>query len=101
MLKTNLDIFISAGDPRWVPSPEFQIARIPKNTDPTGKHIWLFNIADDPNETKDMSETHPDIVRQLYQRLREYNNDAVPPMWPDPDWRADPALHNKTWDNWQ
>ena len=69
-------------------------------TDPPGKRLWLFNIAEDPNEYYDLSESQPEIVALLLDRLKAYNSTAVPVKYPPSDPEADPALHNDTWTNW-
>ena len=69
-------------------------------TDPPGKKLWLFNIAEDPNEYHDLSESQPDIVELLLDRLQAYYSTAIPVKYPPGDPDADPALHNGTWTNW-
>ena len=51
--------------------------------------LELFNLADDPGETTDLSEQHPDKLKALWERLEAYTNDAVTPFnrpidWPPP-----------------
>ena len=73
----------------------------PKPSDPVGKRLWLFNIAQDPNEFYDLSEFRPDVVEQLYERLQAYYATAVPTRFPPGDPKADPKLHNNTWTYWE
>lgn len=40
----------------------------------------LFNLCDDPSETKDVASEHPEIVRDLRQRYDAYLRAAVKPM---------------------
>ena len=88
------------GNGTWFPVPNSGIVP-PKHTDQPGKRLWLFNIADDPNEYKDLSEYRPDVVMQLFNRLQEYYTDSVEPFYPAGDPRADPARHNDTWSDWE
>lgn len=36
------------------------------------KHLWLFDMEQDPTETTDLSKTYPDVVKELQQKLNEY-----------------------------
>jgi hypothetical protein len=49
------------------------------------KNVWLFNISEDPLETNDLSEIHPDIARKLLDMLREFNKTVVPVRTPPSD----------------
>ncbi|XP_066285655.1 arylsulfatase B-like isoform X2 [Branchiostoma lanceolatum] len=71
-----------------------------KSTDSGAKQLWLFNIRSDPQERRDLSGEYPEIVHRLLQRLAEYNKTAVPPYWPDPDPRSNPALHGDVIGPW-
>lgn len=42
------------------------------------QELELFNLAEDPGETRDLSARHPDIVRELKQRYDAYARQAVP-----------------------
>ena len=66
-----------------------------------GKNIWLFNIKEDPNERKDLSEEMPNKVNQLLERLAYYNSTAVPCHHPDPDPKSNPIYHNGYWVPWE
>ena len=41
----------------------------------------LYNLADDPGETTDVAQTHPDIVRDLEARLLAYAREQKPSEW--------------------
>jgi len=71
-----------------------------KPNDPPEKSIWLFNIRSDPEEKKDLSDSHPGIVQDMLIKLAEYNKTAVSPFWPPRDLRANPALHGDLWGPW-
>ena len=64
------------------------------------KNIWLFNITADPTEHHDLSDSHPDIVKQLLDRLAFYNSTAVPCRYPAMDPDANPELHVGAWGPW-
>ena len=64
------------------------------------KNIWLFNITADPNEQQDLSESHPQIVRQLLDRLAYYNSTAVPCLFENTDPQSNPELHGGAWSPW-
>jgi arylsulfatase A-like enzyme len=36
----------------------------------------LYNLADDPDELKDISENHPEIVRKMFQKILEFRMDC-------------------------
>ncbi|XP_035668426.1 arylsulfatase B-like isoform X1 [Branchiostoma floridae] len=71
-----------------------------KPTDSPNKHLWLFNIKNDPQERTDLSEKYPDVVQDLLMKLKTYNRTAVPPFWPPRDLRANPALHGDVFGPW-
>jgi arylsulfatase A-like enzyme len=41
--------------------------------------VELFNLIDDPTESKNLADAHPDKVRDLRSRLDHYAQQAVPP----------------------
>ena len=92
--------FFNTGNSSWIPPPGSGIAPIHPD-EPAGKHVWLFNIQDDPNEYHDLSDVKPDIVKQLVGRLQYYYSSLVPPFYPPGDPRANPALHGGIWTNWE
>ena len=65
-----------------------------------GKNIWLFNIAEDPLETTDLSSKKPFLVRFLLDKLAVYNETAVPAVYPPFDPESDPAKHGGIWYPW-
>ncbi|XP_063959866.1 arylsulfatase B-like [Lytechinus pictus] len=88
------------GPGHWIPPPESGLQPV-KPVVPEGKCVWLFNIKDDPYEVYDLSDEQGDVVRDLLDKLYEYQEGAVPVHYPDQDPRADPALHNNIWDSWE
>ena len=64
------------------------------------KKLFLFNVAEDPEERLELSSQYPEKVKELLSRLAEYNNTAVPVRYPKPDLAANPALHDGVWSPW-
>ncbi|XP_038060730.1 arylsulfatase B-like [Patiria miniata] len=88
------------GNSSWIPPPDSGIVPIyPLQVE--GKHVWLFNVKDDPNEYSDLSDVKPDIVDMMVSRLQHYYDSLVPPYYPPGDFRANPALHDGIWTNWE
>jgi hypothetical protein len=42
------------------------------------KKRWLFNIAEDPRETKDLQFQHPEKVKEMLARIRQLQSEQVP-----------------------
>ncbi|XP_049869913.1 arylsulfatase J-like isoform X2 [Pectinophora gossypiella] len=66
-----------------------------------GHNVCLFDIKNDPCETRDLSVTMPDVVERLQDILKAEMNRVVDrpnPLFRDP--RALPSLHNYTWATW-
>ena len=61
---------------------------------------WLFNIANDPNERNELSQSHPDIVQQLKERIEFYNSTHIVQMDPPIDPRSNPANFGGVWTPW-
>lgn len=58
----------------------------------------LYNVAEDPSETTDLSAKMPDRVAELMAIVRQYNSTASRAIDRDPiDPRSDPRRHNGTW----
>lgn len=43
---------------------------------------WLFNLAEDPTEQRNLASTQPERVAQLRALIEAQNRDLPPPMWP-------------------
>lgn len=52
-------------------------ARMPV-TDLADARVELYNIAEDPTEKNDLASNHPEIVKDLFDRVRAYSHEAVP-----------------------
>ncbi|XP_065838684.1 arylsulfatase I-like isoform X2 [Oscarella lobularis] len=87
------------GNSSWVPPPGMKCPTTCAGNVTTG--MWLFNIAEDPEERNDLSDAYLKKVKELLDRIEYYNSTAVPARYPDPDLMADPALHDGAWVPWQ
>jgi len=56
---------------------------------PDKKGPWLFNIIDDPKETTNIIDEHPEIVQELDDLLRSYADQMVHPMIFEPPWQGE------------
>ena len=59
------------------------------------KNVWLFNIAKDPNEHQDLSDSMPDMVMKMLRFLELFNSTAVKCEYPPDDPKADPKLSGR------
>ena len=50
-------------------------------SEPRGRS-WLFNLRDDPNERRDLSQQRPDKLAELQTALQAHNAEQTPPAWP-------------------
>ena len=41
----------------------------------------LFNLGDDPNETKDLASERPEVLARLRKELNAVNAEMVAPRW--------------------
>ncbi|XP_046852681.1 arylsulfatase B-like [Xenia sp. Carnegie-2017] len=88
------------GDPRWIPPPNASF-NFSKERDFRGRNkLFLFNIAEDPEERHELSSKFPEKVKELLAKLQEYNNTAVPVKYPKPDLASNPAFFNGVWSPW-
>ncbi|XP_071482207.1 arylsulfatase B-like [Diadema antillarum] len=83
----------------WVAPPESSEKTVHPRESPQ-KRVWLFNLADDPNEKHDLSLERWDVSTALLRRLGRYLRQSVPVYFPPPDRRANPTLHNDSWSDW-
>ena len=57
---------------------------------------WLFNIKEDPNERKNVANEHPDIVKQLKERIEYYNSTHIVQLDP----KSNPVNFGGVWTPW-
>ena len=62
--------------------------------------ICLYNIRSDPCEYNDLSKVYPNIVRNLWKKILNYNKTSVLPLNKPIDPKANPIYHNNIWDVW-
>jgi uncharacterized sulfatase len=46
------------------------------------KKTWLFDLAHDPTEQRDLTSEHPDKVAELYAILAQHEEQMSLPIWP-------------------
>jgi arylsulfatase A-like enzyme len=46
-----------------------------------GMRPVLFDLAEDPGESRDLAAEHPDVVRELADRFERWATELVPPGW--------------------
>ncbi|XP_070542597.1 arylsulfatase B-like [Ptychodera flava] len=88
------------GNSSWIAPPESGIIP-PHPSDVPGKMIWLFNIAEDPNEYRDLSLFRPDKVNELLERLEALYKSSVPVDYPDDDPKCNPGKLGGSWGPWE
>jgi len=67
----------------------------PQALNPDG--VSLFNIQQDPTESKEVSEDNPSVVAALRKRLQGYMAGYTHIQVNEPHLRANPKFHNGTW----
>ena len=100
----NNDIWIIPGKGNHVPPPHMPDADPCESKmdrkEQENKNVWLYNIYDDPSECVDLSESNPDKVIELLERLAFYNSSAVPVFVPPLDWEHNPDNTGGAWVPW-
>ncbi|KAF6037038.1 hypothetical protein EB796_004655 [Bugula neritina] len=87
----------------WAPEPSLASGGVnPADTmkTPSDKNIYLFNVAEDPEERNDLTDSHPDVVNFMLKRLAQWQKDSVPVFYPQDDENCNPALHGGIWGPW-
>lgn len=62
--------------------------------------VMLFNVVEDPSETREVSKGNPDVVAALLTRLKYHQDRAVPPNNKPQDPASDPKNFNGVWMPW-
>ncbi|HEX7899822.1 MAG TPA: sulfatase-like hydrolase/transferase [Planctomycetota bacterium] len=50
-------------------------------SEPAGAPFALFDLLEDPAESKDLAAVHPEVVRDLEAKLRDWEKGLIPPRW--------------------
>lgn len=45
---------------------------------------WLYNLAEDKSESKELSAAHPEKVEELLAALKAWEDGLIAPLWPSP-----------------
>ena len=93
-------LIIGQGGPPsgWYPAPGF--ADLENACGPYDSYIELYNIIEDPSETRNVSDKFPDIVKMLTEKIQAYNATAVPLANKPRDPASNPRNFNFTWMPW-
>lgn len=106
----------SGGPPsEWAPAPTVTTVTTPQNCRPTqgdhvgyqgdhvgyqGDHVELYNVVEDPSETRNLAHLHPRIVSLMTEKIGVYNATAVSPANMPLDPASNPKYFNSTWMPW-
>ncbi|KAL5256753.1 hypothetical protein ACHWQZ_G011872 [Mnemiopsis leidyi] len=93
-------LIIGQGGPPsgWYPAPG--VEDLVNYCGPHDSYIELYNIIDDPSETRNVSDKFPDIVQMLTDKIKAYNTTAVPMGNKKRDPASNPRNFNFTWMPW-
>ena len=93
-------LIIGQGGPPsgWYPAPGD--ANLENPCGPQDSYIELYNIIEDPSETRNVSDKFPDIVQMLTEKIKAYNATAVPIGNKPHDPASNPKHFNYTWMPW-
>ena len=66
------------------------------------RSVFLYDLAEDPTESHDLSDSEQTIVNKLLEKLENYTEKMLPPQ-NSPGWDADadPTKHGGYWDAWK
>ncbi|KAL5256755.1 hypothetical protein ACHWQZ_G011874 [Mnemiopsis leidyi] len=93
-------LIIGQGGPPsgWYPAPG--VEDLVNYCGPHDSYIELYNIIEDPSETRNVSDKFPDIVQMLTDKIKAYNATAVPMGNKKKDPASNPRNFNYTWMPW-
>lgn len=81
-------------------APPYEKHLTMKDTQPQENNVWMFNIAKDPLEQKDLSKVYPRRLRLILDRLAYHNRTAVDCTQPRNDILSIPYLNDGMWGPW-
>ncbi|CAH1797288.1 unnamed protein product [Owenia fusiformis] len=85
----------------WQAPPEFPKFVTTNHTMIPDKNVYLYNIANDPLEKKDLSASMPDKVREMLDRLKALQPKTRREPYPCPDPDCDPTKYDPpVWMPW-
>ncbi len=59
--------------------------------------VWLFDLASDEAETRNLAETRPEVVRQLQQAYDDWRREMLEPAWPSKPRREEVQVDGLTY----
>ena len=62
--------------------------------------VCLFNVKSDPCEYNNLASYFPTLVKNLWQKILNYNKTVVSPLNKPIDPKSNPIYHNSIWDIW-
>ena len=71
------NLFFRSGNYRVILAGDWKL-----QIDDTQKKIWLFDLAHDPTEKKNMAASEPVRVASLQAELARINGEQAKPLWP-------------------
>lgn len=60
----------------------------------------MFDLFDDPCETKDISLEQPEIFEKMRRKLGQFWKEVIPHVISEPQENANPKYYNNTWVTW-
>jgi len=70
-------LFFRSGNYRVLLSGDWKL-----QVDDTSKKIWLFDMAKDPTEQKNLADAEPGRLARLQKELARINGEQAKPLWP-------------------
>ncbi|KAK7476920.1 hypothetical protein BaRGS_00031859 [Batillaria attramentaria] len=88
----------TGGHNGWYPVPGVDDVHVEENDyKPPNNTNQLFNVKDDPEERRDLTESAPDVLDKMTKRLEEWRATGVPANFPPPDPASDPSHWGGAW----
>jgi len=71
------------------------------NDDVPWPSVRLYDIPNDPTESKNLANKYPDVVQIMLQKIADYQAESVPWENIPKDCKSDPALRGGVWRPWR